>query len=133
MQSELFKQISGKNHQEILQWLFDNPVQVEKQYSGAYELGFQRVYFLICKTTWLVKIGSTSNIHNRIAQHCNASSVPLRFVAYMNRELRVEREIHDQFTGLRSHSEWFRANGHLLELILQARSDPGPTIPGIVK
>lgn len=75
----------------------------------------------------LIKIGISTNIKSRIRAIRNSSPVPLEILAIMPRTGNVgEGFMHERFSGLRRHGEWFVDDGviraHIAMLIAAGKA-----------
>lgn len=66
-----------------------------------------QVYFIEAPSVGVVKIGYSSNAGSRFNAICGMSPVPLRLVAAFPGGAQYERDLHEKFSHLRSHGEWF--------------------------
>lgn len=76
------------------------------------EAGF--VYFILCESAGLIKIGTTTNLKHRFATLQSMSPAPLRFIKIIRGDAHRERLLHQRFASARAHGEWFRATDELL-------------------
>lgn len=73
---------------------------------------FGVVYFI--RMGEKIKIGTTTNLSNRLAQLC----LPMSVVMATEQGSKIrEAELHEQFARYREHGEWFRAESELLAYI----------------
>lgn len=75
------------------------------------------VYFI--RSGELVKIGTSTNVHARIAALRNMSSLPLELLAVAAGSYDEETAVHERFRHLRQHGEWFTATPELLAFIAE--------------
>lgn len=73
------------------------------------------VYFL--KAGKRIKIGTTRDLHTRISAIRNASPEPVELLATMPGSRDEEKDLHQRFSHLRTHGEWFRAEAELILFI----------------
>lgn len=79
------------------------------------------IYFVACVDAGLIKIGRTKNIKQRINSIRRSSPVPVEFICAVRFVRECEEWIHNIFSDLRSHGEWFNAAPRLLSAIRVAR------------
>lgn len=65
------------------------------------------VYFLECKQSKLVKIGSSVAPITRLETYQAWSPVPLTLICTIPGDAKLERNIHNCFADCHSHGEWF--------------------------
>lgn len=81
----------------------------------------RQVYFVEAKSVNLIKIGSSLDPDRRFAELQLLSPVPLEIICCTDGGSKREAELHEQFSHLRSHGEWFHATGDLLRFISRER------------
>lgn len=78
------------------------------------------IYFVTSSTPNLVKIGYTDGeIAHRFSVIQMHSPVPLKLAATGEGSRRTEGWLHKIFAPQRSHGEWFRLEGPLVELLMR--------------
>jgi len=68
----------------------------------------QVVYFIQAESGGLVKIGIASNLKSRFQGIQNMCPVKLRVLGWMEGYVELERQLHQRYSALRMHGEWFR-------------------------
>lgn len=63
------------------------------------------VYFL--SSGELIKIGRTKDIHRRISCIKTMSPLPITLLGFIQGDKSKEKAIHNKFSNIRSHGEWF--------------------------
>jgi hypothetical protein len=68
------------------------------------------VYFLLCPSRRLVKIGFSTDVAQRVAaiRYSDPLGSGSKFLGYIDGDLATEREFHWRFATLRHSREWFR-------------------------
>lgn len=88
------------------------------------------VYFVEDPESGLIKIGCTYGMRlmERVREFERAAGYPMRLLAAIVGDRKVERAYHDRFQATRDHGEWFRPsdelNATVTALALQPRIDP---------
>lgn len=80
------------------------------------------VYFIHSEHGAVVKIGWSSNVHQRLASLNQYSPVPLTLTATFPGGLPDERKMHERFAHLRKHGEWFAASPELMDFIAELKA-----------
>lgn len=75
------------------------------------------VYFV--RSGELVKVGTSTNLPQRLASLRTMSPLPLEVLAVAAGGHAEERTVHERFAHLRQHGEWFTAAPELLAYIAQ--------------
>jgi hypothetical protein len=75
------------------------------------------VYFISAEGSGRIKIGWTDNFEARHKQIQTSSPFPLRVLLNISGDVKRERELHEKFSHLRRHMEWFEAAPELLNYI----------------
>lgn len=73
-----------------------------------------QVYFLHAPSVNLIKIGRSSDPERRFAEVRLISPVSLDVVGVIDGGSDVEAALHQKFSHLRSHGEWFHATADLM-------------------
>jgi hypothetical protein len=74
-------------------------------------------YFIESGTGGPVKIGFTTDIHERLRQLQTASSEELHVLALIVDTSGMERSLHVQFKGQRLRGEWYTPNAEMIGMI----------------
>lgn len=82
------------------------------------------VYFI--QSGDLVKIGTSTNVHERLRTLRTMSPLPLELLAIAAGSHTEETAVHARFAHLRQHGEWFAVTPELLAFIAEVRA----TAPG---
>lgn len=75
------------------------------------------VYFIQAGETGPIKIGKADKPMKRIAELQTGNPHPLRLVGAIDGGVNEEQALHQRFTRLRLHGEWFEPSAELLEYI----------------
>lgn len=89
------------------------------------------VYFIGAETVGAVKIGfSRRHPRGRLKELQTGCPIPLKILAYVEGGPEQELSLHRRFSSLKIHSEWFRLEGALLDMVswLPARQEPRPVV-----
>ena len=73
------------------------------------------VYFIESENR--IKIGVTGNVDKRFSALKTGSPVMLNLIGYINGTKTKEKELHQLFSPLWSHGEWFKKNDDLMKYI----------------
>lgn len=84
------------------------------------------VYFIRAEVGGPIKIGSSAEPKQRLAEFQIGSPLRLMIVATMDGGREEERILHRRFAAYRLHGEWFRPCAGLLKLIRDCRDAPIP-------
>jgi hypothetical protein len=76
----------------------------------------KRIYLIESKVGTL-KIGCSVDPHSRAARISATSPCPVRLIAIFAGGYPDERELHRRFAEHRSHNEWFRMEGEVIEFV----------------
>jgi hypothetical protein len=76
-----------------------------------------RVYFLEAIGLDKIKIGASEDVADRCRVIQGLSPVPLSLLCHVPGGEQLERSLHERFSHLRSHGEWFYATPELREFI----------------
>jgi Meiotically up-regulated gene 113 len=92
-------------------------LEVNGQYDFQPKWGF--VYFIQCSVTGLIKIGKSDDAISRFRGMESQSSTALELLKTVRKQdpYFYEHAIHEKFTHLRDHGEWFKPAKELLEFI----------------
>jgi hypothetical protein len=61
-----------------------------------------------------LKIGFSNNVTSRLKQLSTGSAAPIQLIAVVPGGRQLEQELHAEFSGLRTHGEWFRDTGNVI-------------------
>lgn len=92
---------------------------LEAMHSATY------VYFILCESAGLVKIGKTSDPKKRFGALCTQSPVPLRMLCCFRSHDQMEGFLHAYFAEQRHHGEWFRLTDEMVDM-MDGVSTSGP-------
>ncbi len=96
--------------------------RAEKRLDRAHRMSWDGcVYFLECDG--FTKIGFTKNLRKRLSalQLCNPK--PIRFLAILPGDRKLETALHKRFADHRSSGEWFCLEGTLRDFLLEHGCD----------
>jgi hypothetical protein len=79
-----------------------------------------RLYFILCESANLVKIGITNNIERRMGGLATQSPVPVKLLGHIEGGRAMESHLHARFAKIRHHGEWFQATPRLLKFVREA-------------
>ena len=77
--------------------------------------------YLIQAQIGVIKIGHANDPSQRLATVHTHSPVPVRLIAQWPGKVSEERELHRRFDQHRTHSEWFRLEGDLLDFVSEVQ------------
>lgn len=77
-----------------------------------------KVYFILCKTTGLIKCGVAVRPEKRLAALQVGSPTRLDLIAELDGNERRERAIHKRMERHHSHGEWFRYVTQVRDIII---------------
>lgn len=83
--------------------------------------GVEEGYIYFVRASKMVKIGFTVNIDVRIKTLQSMSPTPLDVIAVVYGPPQIERDLHQQFSHLRRHGEWFDAAPDLMAFIKEIK------------
>jgi len=87
------------------------------EYTGCW------IYFVAGKGTNLVKIGRTESLKDRMVSLQTSSPVELNYIALLQDNPSLEKELHDHFDFCRIRGEWFEICDDLQEVIDLAKKN----------
>ena len=94
--------------------------------SGArrFRPAVRHVYFIEAETLGLIKIGFSDHVRSRMRDLQTMSPDRLRVLWFIpsTDAPSLEREMHERFAHLRSHGEWFKPGGDLLDFLSGLRA-----------
>jgi hypothetical protein len=90
------------------------------------------VYFLLDIEAMVVKVGYSSQIDERLKQIRSHTISPLVLVKIIPGGFKEEQLIHQRFSHLRVHHEWFRFNKELNVFVDECASEPPIWIHGCI-
>lgn len=94
-------------NKELLKWLGHG----REDYSDSV------VYVIAADDVGLFKIGTSIDVHTRLQDIQYWSPVPLRLLAQIMGDKRLEARIHRRFNHLRRRGEWFEATDELRQFV----------------
>lgn len=85
---------------------------------GGVAEGFvEMIYYVLCRTTNVVKIGSSVDVWRRFTAYETHSPTKLEIVAIEPGDRHREKELHILYSEYRTRGEWFSYTGRLYEYI----------------
>jgi hypothetical protein len=82
------------------------------------------IYFLKSKKTNFLKIGTSTNISNRVKSLDAANPMDLKIEAVLQGSFQTESGLHDLFSHLNRKGEWFKINDEMKYFIRAIRLNP---------
>ena len=83
-----------------------------------YRVGsFPQVYFIKGEETNKIKIGVSKNVTSRFKTIQASSGENLLLMGWTRGDTKLEKEIHERFSNIRSHGEWFQETKELKNYI----------------
>lgn len=119
---------AGEDFDSYLHWVLEDrkPVQIENPVTmkGRFKLPYfpinGRVYFI--RGDDYIKIGYTKKPLQRLENLKCGAPFKLKLLASMPGSVKLEKYLHERFSDLHHHGEWFRADEKLLRFINEATS-----------
>lgn len=74
-----------------------------------------KVYFIKCND--FVKIGQTNNVKQRIKDLQTGNPHELQLLKTINADIKIEVQLHKQFSHLNIRGEWFALTADLIDFI----------------
>lgn len=99
----------------------------------AKEFNNMCVYFILSKKLNLVKIGCTTNVSRRLEGLKTANPDDLEILLILPGYAEEERKLHEEFSRLRCHREWFRYEEPLVEFVKRAQKVSTENLAGFHK
>lgn len=75
------------------------------------------IYFVQADTDGPIKIGTTTQLEQRLAALSNSDPAKLHLLATMPGDNKDEAQLHKRFRRLRLHGEWFAPDAELRDFI----------------
>jgi hypothetical protein len=82
------------------------------------------VYFVADAQRSVVKIGTSEYVDRRIRDLARVNAGRIDLLAVIDGHLHVERFLHEKWSHLRLHGEWFRLDDDLSEFIAAVSGNP---------
>ena len=82
------------------------------------------VYFILCSTQRMVKIGHTNNMVKRLHQLQVGCPYELKVIKTMDGDYELEQELHKRFDHYRVQGEWFVYSQEIKDYLNNPEVDP---------
>lgn len=77
----------------------------------------QKSVYVVQAAIGVIKIGCSYQPHQRARMISAHSPAPVRLIAVIDGDGKAERSFHERFAAHRSHNEWFREEGEVVDFI----------------